>query len=237
MNEATLRSWGATENPVAKRRAMWVLVGVGALSAGVLGALYAGIAAAGGSSWIVVAGIGIGIFGAIRFPYNNGWRALRSVKARRISAAQHPRFANLVAGLSADIGISAPELWVNDSEEPNAFIGRGRAGRVVISDGALRSLNRTELEALVANCLVRLESRGWLEAGVASGSPFARLVGRVVDSSVDLKTVAVTRYPPALVSALEKSVPATGRFAPFYFSAIGPSHQPVDQRIAALNDL
>jgi hypothetical protein len=58
-----------------------------------------------------------------------------------------------------------------------------------------------------------------------------------VDSSDDLKAVAITRYPPALGTAIGKSQSGRDRWSPARFAADHPSHRPPEQRIEFLSDL
>ena len=55
--------------------------------------------------------------------------------------------------------------------------------------------------------------------------------------SDDIRAAATTRFPPALVSAIEKAEPRGGRFGPFWFVGTGPADRSVDERIATLQDL
>jgi hypothetical protein len=49
--------------------------------------------------------------------------------------------------------------------------------------------------------------------------------------------VALTRYPPGLASALTKADGGIRHYAPLWFVADAPSHQPVTERVVAVSDL
>jgi hypothetical protein len=107
-----------------------------------------------------------------------------------------------------------------------------------VSKRAIAELNRTELEALIAHCLVRTHSPSLRLAPLACQTRlFARALGPLVGPTEDVRASAVTRYPPALISVLDKCAPASGRYGPLYFAAEHPSHVPIPARVAPLSDL
>jgi hypothetical protein len=167
-----------------------------------------------------------------------GSQVLRRVSAQPVTAGAEPRFENLAAGLVERTGIRAPRLYVYDAQGPNGFACRRRGPVIGVSRRALAELNRTELEALIAHCLVRTHAPSMRLAPLACQARlFARAMGPLVGPPVDVRASAVTRYPPALISVLGKSAPATGRYGPLFFAAEHPSHAPVADRVAALSDL
>lgn len=128
-----------------------------------------------------------------------------------------PRLANVVENLCAAHGLAEPELHVTEPDAPNAAVaGRGRSGsHLVVTRGLLETLDRLELEAVVARelCQIRRGVRGaTVLAGVAgllgSGPVAGWFVGRLFDArhviDDDLEAIRLTRYPPALASALTK---------------------------------
>jgi hypothetical protein len=167
-----------------------------------------------------------------------GTRALRSVGAREARPGELGRLENLVRGLSSDLGIKPPVLLVTAALGPNAMVAKGSHYSLVVTEDLVGAFSRTELEAVLAHCLVRIAGRQVVaaQAGLAMG----RLgvgVGGVTGAEDDVLTASVTRYPPALASALEKCELQRGRLAPLWFAAEGPSHVPLARRIAVLNDL
>ncbi|MDQ3784021.1 MAG: hypothetical protein M3360_03970 [Actinomycetota bacterium] len=183
---------------------------------------------------------------------------LRSVGAQALEEGREPRFTNLAAGLARDLGAPPPRLWVIPSGGPNALVVRSSGSAVAIVQSLLDHYTRTELEAVVAHCLVRLGDRRRMRrmALVVAFGPPARssrsLTARLplglsraaaqrslepVGLEDDVATVAVTGYPPALASAISRAEPASGRFAPLWFVAGSPSQLAPERRVAELSDL
>lgn len=151
-----------------------------------------------------------------------GPAALRSVGAEPLRDGEGDRLRNVVAGLAERLELPAPRLYLYEGAA-NAFVIRSGGGAVAIERSFVDALARTEVEAVAAHCLVRLGS--------------ATRLGDPVGYDDDVKVAALTRFPPALASALAKAEPERGRFAPLYLAAEHPSHRLVAERIAALEDL
>jgi hypothetical protein len=172
-----------------------------------------------------------------------GWHRLQHrllvdrFRPRPLQPHEYPRFSNLVRGLASDLGVGMPSLWVIDNGGANALVFRRRGGAIAITKQLLETFTRTELEAVIAHCLVRLRDRGARRA--ASWTAFGRFAsqGASVGFGDDVAAAAVTRYPTGLASALEKSAPAVGWGAAFWFAAVDRSHAPLDRRVAALKEL
>jgi heat shock protein HtpX len=129
------------------------------------------------------------------------------------------RLINLVEGLCVAIGLPVPRLIVLDDPAANAIVlGTSPAhATLVCTSGALRLLDRMELEGLVAHELAHLK-RGDTRASamamiflgaLALVAPHpGRLLRRVGDpareAEADLFGTEITRYPPGLRQALEK---------------------------------
>ena len=150
-------------------------------------------------------------------------RALSEAGARRMKDGEQPRFRNIASGLAERLGLGSVDLYVMDNGGPNALTGRTDKPVVAASVSLLDSYARTELEAVVAHCLGRHR-----EAGKR---------GAVVGYSDDVRAAALTRYPPALISALEKVEAYEGRYGSFYLVAGAQTHRPLEERIEALGDL
>lgn len=208
-------------------------------------AIVAGVALAGMLlAWLVLGPIGILAFaalfsGAIVWTVSNSGRGmLRREGAVRVKAGSSPRLENVVAGLAPTTGLPAPELWMIEEEEPNALVCFTRRPAIAVTSGLVEGYTRTELEAVIAHCYVRL---------AATATPVARTMlalstvspafGVPVGDVDDVRAVAVTRYPPALASAVTKAVPRSGRGASFWFVADDSMHAPAAERAAALLDL
>lgn len=176
---------------------------------------------------------------------------LRSVGARALDTGLEPRLFNLATGLARDLGTDPPGLFLIPSGGPNALVVRSSGSSLAITGSLLDLYTRTELEAVVAHCLVRmLDPRRLRKAALAAAvglparpprGPSARLPrgpgAGPVGLEDDLAAASTTRYPPALAAAIAKASPASGRFAPLWFVSSSPSQLPPDRRIAEVSDL
>jgi hypothetical protein len=172
-----------------------------------------------------------------------GWIALqprRALGARApvaLDSEVAPRLSNVVAGLSGDLGVPAPRLWMVAGEGANAVVGRRGGPAVGFTRPLLESYTRTELEAVAAHCLVRLGRVGLRREAVAAAlGPLGGRLGPLVDAREDATVAAITRYPPALASAIRKAAPSSIG-APFLFVAPPPWHDDPEQRARAVADL
>jgi Zn-dependent protease with chaperone function len=184
----------------------------------------------------VIAGVvllaGLGVWVATR-----GRAILRDAGARPLEREEAPRFANIADGLAADIGIEPPGLWISDQGGANSFVVWAGGPQVGVTRELLDGFARTEVEAVVAHALARIaggEARA-TTIGAALG-PLAT-TRRYVGGALDVAVAALTRYPPALATAIGRATPRTGRFAAAWFAAEAPSHVPAAERIAAVEDL
>ena len=144
-----------------------------------------------------------------------------ALRALDTSGEVDTRAQNLLDGLVERARIPRPQLHVYRGA-PNALVAPGRQPAVAISDGALTELARTELEALLAHCVVRIASARRTDP---------------VGYDDDVRAAALTRYPPGLAKALEKLTVRSGSGAHWFTAADSPSHRAVAERIAALNEL
>jgi heat shock protein HtpX len=121
----------------------------------------------------------------------------------------HARLVNLVEGLCTAGGIRQPRLLVTESDALNVMCAGRPGGQAVIgvTSGLLAELERIELEAVMAE-EVWLIRHGDVGLGTTLAATFAlgrsRLLGADRDGAADLGAVSLTRYPPALASALAK---------------------------------
>lgn len=167
---------------------------------------------------------------------SRGRAALRSLDARPAGEGD-ARLMNLVDGLAGDLHVRALKVWVIDSAGPNAFVTWARGPHLAVTAGLVTGYTRTELEAVVAHCLVRLATGDARRA--AQAVALGPLAGKTVPEGTvqDLQTVSVTRYPPALASAIRKAEPEGGRFGLLWFVGSSESHVPQEDRASALLDL
>lgn len=185
--------------------------------------------------FIITLGIGVGSFWWVN---NQGLLALRSVRAVRCDPEQEPRVWNIAHGLAKDLGLKPPSIYVIPEGGPNALVCIARGPALAFASTMLKAYTRTELEAVVAHGLVRVAS-GSIERTTLSvalgplGSKSFPPVGR----ADDVQACAVTKFPPALATAIEKAEPRSGRFAALWFVANGGGHRDPRERVAAISEL
>lgn len=143
------------------------------------------------------------------------------------SDVTHARIFNVVDGLCVVSGDQRPSIVVIDVQYPLAVAAVDADGENVIgvSQSFVNEMTRVEVEAVMAHLLWRLRvGHGRLVAYVFGLSQVLSRVGlgfvadRLVAQSLAANTVTIadiaacqaTRFPPAAVSALEKSESATG---------------------------
>ena len=189
--------------------------------------------------------------------YNSDKIALRVSRARPADGPEYRRYHNLVEGLCIAAGLPKPRLYVIDDPAPNAFAtGRNpQHAAVAVTTGLLESMNRVELEGVLAHELSHVKNYDilvstvavtavgaialladlglrfmWFGGGRRRGSSngggaggilaifalvllvVAPLIAQLMKFSLNRKRelladatgVQLTRYPPGLISALEK---------------------------------
>jgi heat shock protein HtpX len=136
-------------------------------------------------------------------------RVLAALGGREADPVGDARLCNLAEGLSISAGLRQPRLRVIDSPSLNAVAAGTRPDRAIVgvTSGLLAELDRIELEAVLAEELIQIRHHETTPATVVAAT-FG--LGRAValradrDAEADQAAVALTRYPPALASALEK---------------------------------
>lgn len=189
--------------------------------------------------------------------YNSDKIALRVSRARPADGPEFQRYHNLVEGLCIAAGLPKPRLYVVDDPAPNAFAtGRDpEHAAVAVTTGLLETMNRVELEGVIAHELSHVKNydirvttiavtavgaialladiglrfmwfgggrrRGSNSSGGAGGilaivalvllvvAPIIAVLMKAAMSRkrellADATGVQLTRYPPGLISALEK---------------------------------
>ncbi len=233
-NRRDASAWG--EIPAQRPRAMaWLLPMVMVVvAAAFLGALIAALA----SPFVGVAVAVLVIAAVLAWVAMQPRLVLARAGARSLRDGEHPRLANVVGGVATDLGLKKPSISVIEKGEPNALASYVGAPVVGISTSYLNALTRTELEAVVAHTLLRTEPAVVRSYAVeAALGPLAGSLRRPVGQEDDLRTCAVTRYPPALASALEKASAGAVPRAAFWFVGRDERHAPSEERIEALLDL
>jgi len=216
--------------------------------------------------WLVGLLLGFGVAGLIVALVVAGvgsfvayWKSdavtLRISHARPADPEQYPRLHNVIEGLCVAAGLPKPRVCVIDDPAPNAF-ATGRSPRhaaIAVTSGLLDKLNRIELEGVLAHELSHVKSYDVLPSTIAVTlvglpavvvppvfGPVMRLaVNGHRESSADVSGVALTRYPPGLISALEK-LEAEKTVVHFNSRAIAHlwiERPPLDERIKVLKEL
>jgi heat shock protein HtpX len=181
------------------------------------------VAAVVGALLSVVVGIIVGVVAGVVVGLGVWWSGPAVVfwmtGARVAGIDEQPRVHNLVDGLCAASGIPKPTLRVIDDDSPNAMtVGlHPRRATIVITTGLVSALGRIELEAVLAHEVSHVKVHDILPGTVAVTAlgPVAALfppaggmpswgAGTNREALADLAGVALTRYPPGLISALEK---------------------------------
>jgi heat shock protein HtpX len=95
--------------------------------------------------------------------------AIKSAGAKSITRADYPDLWNLVENLSITAGLPMPRLYVIEDAAPNAFAtGRNKEhSAVAVTTGLLNTLDRAELEGVLAHELAHIGNRDILVMSVA----------------------------------------------------------------------
>ncbi len=145
---------------------------------------------------------------------------LKMVGGLPASEHEHARLFNVIDGLCVVGGDPRPALRVVGIEYPVALaVGMpGEAGTIVVSAGFLKTMGRVEMEAVMAHVMWRLRTGdiGLTTYMLALSDALQRfgadkmmqkVIARVTDERTvmwaDVAACQATRYPPAMVSALE----------------------------------
>ncbi|GIV00272.1 MAG: protease HtpX [Actinomycetota bacterium] len=102
---------------------------------------------------------------------------LASVRAREVSPEEEPRLHNIVEGLSIAAGVPKPRVYVVPERAPNAFAtGRDpEHASIAVTRGLLDTMNRVELEGVIAHEMAHIVDRD-----ILVGTVVATLVGAAV---------------------------------------------------------
>jgi heat shock protein HtpX len=147
--------------------------------------------------------------------------ALSQLPSMAASEVSEARLFNVVDGLCVVGGDQRPALRIANADFPVAIAvaAPNSAGTIVVSSGFVATMDRVETEAVMAHLLSRIRngdvalstfmiSLAALLARLGLSVVAQRLSAKLSDSRrliwADIAGCQATRYPPAMVSALEK---------------------------------
>lgn len=198
-------------------RATVALVAAPAVVLGVIGWL----------AGLFLPGLAVGLLAGAAVPYLVSRTSEQAVVAAiggvPADPVAHARVLNLLEGLCLVSGAARPEVRIVEDRAPVALAAHesGSAGTIVVTTGFVSMLGRVEMEAVLAHLVARIRSGETALATyvVALGTALSRIGLGVVGSWVrratleesailagDIAACRTTRYPPAMVAALEAMV-------------------------------
>lgn len=109
---------------------------------------------------ILIIGIIISLIYVLISYYNSDELILKVVKAREANEKEHKYIINTVEGLCIAAHIPKPKIYVQESEDINAFAtGRNpKDGKICVTTGAIKNLTREELEGVLAHELSHVKN-------------------------------------------------------------------------------
>ena len=162
--------------------------------------------------------------------------------APSLTEAGPARLANLIESVAVGVGVPEPALRVVEDPGPNALVTGAdpRRSTLVVTSGLLDRLDRLALEAVVAQQLSisragRTHRRDVAVIVLGTGGRVLPSLGRMAaavaaEEDADVAAVAVTRYPPGLLGALDAAaagpeVTTNPLLAPLWFAPPGLTDQ------------
>jgi heat shock protein HtpX len=111
----------------------------------------------------------MGVFVLVQFLFSDRL-ALYSMGAKEVSAEEYPELHAMVSRLSQQADLPKPTVAVADSRVPNAFAaGRSqKSATVCVTSELLRTLDRDELEGVLAHELAHVKNRDVMVMTIAS---------------------------------------------------------------------
>jgi heat shock protein HtpX len=190
---------------------------------------------------------------------------LKGLRVHHADARTQPRVLNVLDGLCASHGFRKPAVVIIDHPARNAcgFGRHAHHGTMALTSGLVDSLDRMQLEAVLARELTSLSAKSRPAATTAvsvrrflprrMGDNLVRRVqGDEVSVRQDFEAVRYTRYPPGLAAALATvdggtSVVEGANRAARHLWLVDPTEStseqgasdgwPVNMRVAALREL
>lgn len=166
---------------IAKNKRKTVVLILGALIFAAAIGWVLGLVIGGGSmsAAIVALAIALGLSVVMSWAsYRYGDRmVLRASRARKVTHEEQPRLHNIVEGLAIAAGVPKPDVYIVPEAAPNAFAtGRDpEHSSIAVTQGLLDTMNRVELEGVVAHEMSHVRDRD-----ILLGTVVATLVGVVV---------------------------------------------------------
>jgi heat shock protein HtpX len=197
-------------------------------------------------------------------------RVVVAAGAEAVDDEMAPLLHNAMDGVSVLAGVPSPSLHRRHDAAANALCAADAHGAaVVVTTGLLDGLRPTELEVVAAELLCRVRDGSALVGTLAAGLPgwlcrlcglspraLAAVMGDQRATRADLEAVSLTRYPPALISVLDRMAvagttiagadpasaplwlgPAVGRDQGVDPVLEATANQPLAHRIAVLREL
>jgi heat shock protein HtpX len=197
------------------------------------------------------------VIGAAAALYANSDKMVLAMShAKPADEQQEARLYNLVEGLCIASGLPAPRLYIIEDDAPNAFSAglNPKRAAIVVTTGLLEKLNRMELEGVLAHELSHIRNYDILPTTISVAMARLLVVAPLVDSvtkfavspereyDADASGAQLTRYPPGLISALEKlqgdptSISSASKATAHLWieQSLDNTHPPLDDRIRAL---
>lgn len=163
------------EKIAANRRRTAVLIVAAFALLGGLGYLLGYLYSSGPAGTVIALGVaGVMSFGSYRY----GDRiVLATTRAREVSPEEEPRLHNIVEGMAIAAGAPKPRVYVVPEAALNAYAtGRDpEHSSIAVTQGLLDSLDRLELEGVIAHEMSHIVNRD-----ILVGTVVATLVGAVV---------------------------------------------------------
>jgi heat shock protein HtpX len=149
-----------------KRRTFLILFGFVALVTGVVVAF--DLLFDWGVAGIVIAVVVASVLALVSY-YQSDKIALAASNAKPADESEYRRYHNLVEGLCIAAGLPKPRLYVVDDPAPNAFAtGRNpKHAALAVTTGLLDTMNRVELEGVIAHELSHVKNYDILVTTVA----------------------------------------------------------------------
>jgi len=162
-----------------------------------------------------VAGIVVGVTIAVLLFHQADSLVLKGLRVHVADARTQPRVLNVLDGLCDSHGFRKPVVLVIDDPARNAcgFGRRAHHGTLALTSGLIESIDRLQLEGVLARELTSLSAKS-RPAATTAVSVRRFLPRRMGDAMVervqgheravrdDFEAVGYTRYPPGLAAAL-----------------------------------